>query len=107
MSFEIVIKPRAEWDIRKEVTYLMRERNSRAVRKWQAQVIRFRSQLAIDPHRYPQADEAEDLGLDLRELIIGGKRGTAYRVLFTIVGNSVIVQRVRQAARDRLTDEDL
>ncbi len=102
-----MIKPKAKWDIRKEESYLMRERDSRAVRKWQAQVLRFRTQLAIDPHRYPQADEAEELGLDLRELSIGGRRGTAHRVLFTVVDNSVIVQRVRQAAQDRLTEDDL
>ena len=68
---------------------------------------RVEAMLAFDPHRYPQADEAEELGLDLRELSIGVGRGTAHRVLFTIVGDSVIVQRVRQAAQDRLTDDDL
>ena len=107
MSFEIVIKPKAKWDIRKEESYLVRERDSRAVRKWQARALQFRTQLGIDPHRYPQAEEAEDLGLDLRELTIGGRRGTAHRVLFTIVDNSVIVHRIRQAAQDRLTVDDL
>ncbi len=102
-----MIKPKAEWDIRKEESYLLRERDSSALRKWQAQVLRFRTQLGIDPHCYPQAEEAEELGLDLRELSIGGRRGTAHRVLFTIVDKSVIVQRVRQAAQDRLTDDDL
>ena len=107
MSFEIVIKPKAKSDIRKEESYLVRERDVRAVRKWQSQVLRFRTQLAIDPHRYPQADEAEELGLDLRELIICGRRGTSHRVLFNVVANSVIVQRIRQAALDRLTEDDL
>ena len=54
--------------------------------------------------RYPQA---EDLGLDLRELSIGGRRGTAHRVLFTICGNLVVMHRVRQAAQDRLSEADL
>lgn len=107
MSFVIVIKPKAQWDIRKEERYLMREHDSRAVRKWQAQVLRFRTLLAVDPQRYPQAEEADDLVLDLRELVLGRKRGVAHRVLFTIEGESVVVHRIRQAAQDRLTEEDL
>ncbi len=107
MNFEIVIKPKAKWDIRKEESYLTRDRNTRAVPKWQARVIHFRTQLAADLHRYPQAEEADDLGLDLRELSIGKKRGTTHRVLFTIRGNLVVVHRVRQAAQDRLTEDDL
>ena len=59
------------------------------------------------PTAIAQAEEAENLGLNLRELAIGGRRVTAHRVLFTIVDNSPIVQRVRQAAQDRLTEDEL
>lgn len=107
MSFVVVIKPKARRDIHKEERDLMRERDSRAVRKWQAQVLRFRTLLASDPHRCPQADEADNLALDLRELVLGRKRGIAHRVLFTIEGDSVVVHRIRQSARDRITEDDL
>jgi hypothetical protein len=52
------------------------------------------------------ADEAADLGLDLRELLYGRRRDV-YRVLFTIDGQTVNVLRVRHAAQDRLTPRDI
>ena len=62
--------------------------------------------LANNPDRCPLADEAADLGLDLRELLYGRRRNV-YRVLFTIEGQTVNVLRVRHAAQDRLTPGDV
>ena len=62
--------------------------------------------LEADPHRYPEADEAADLGLDLRELL-HGKHRQVYRVLFTIDGNTVNVHAVRHATQDRLNPGDI
>ncbi len=57
--------------------------------------------LEQSPDRCPVADEAADLGIDLRELLYGRRRGV-YRILFTIEGSVVHVLRVRHAAQDRL-----
>ena len=107
MTFEVSFKSKARRDINKEASYQYRKRGPHAELRWVGEMDRVEWLLAADPHRYPQADEAEELGLDSRELSIGGRRGTAHRVLFTVVDNSVIVQRVRQAAQDRLTEDDL
>ena len=107
MTFEVNFKPKARRDINKEASYQYCKRGTSAELRWVGEVDRVESLLAADPNRYPQADGADDLGLDLRELSIGGKRGTAHRVLFTIHGNSVVVHRIRQAAQDRLTEDDL
>ena len=58
--------------------------------------------LETDPNRYPAANEAADLGVELRELLYRRRRNV-YRVLFTIEGQTVNVLRVRHAAQDRLT----
>lgn len=107
MTFVVSFKSKALRDINKEASYQYLKRGTRAELRWVGEMDRVELLLAVDPCRYPQAEEAEDLGLDLRELTIGGRRGTAHRVLFTIVDNSVIVHRIRQAAQDRLTVDDL
>ena len=107
MSFRVEFETEARRDIEKESRYLRREVGARAENRWRSQVDRFLIQLETDPHRYARAEEADDLQRDLRELIIGKKRGTTHRVLFTIRGNLVVVHRIRQAAQDRLNDDDL
>ena len=106
MRFRVEFETKARRDIEKEARYLRREYGARVENRWRSQVNRFLIQLETEPHRYARAEEAEDLQRDLRELIIGKKRGTTHRVLFTIRGNLVVVHRVRQAAQDRLTEEE-
>jgi hypothetical protein len=67
-------------------------------------MIRIVENLETDPNRYPSADEAADLGVDLRQLLYGRRRNVS-RVLFTIEGQTVNILRVRHAAQD-LPDSD-
>jgi len=62
--------------------------------------------LEVAPRIHPEADEADELGCELREAAFRFGRA-AYRILFTITGDSVNVIRVRHAAQDRLTDADI
>lgn len=52
------------------------------------------------------ADEAVDVGIELRELI-HRRRRTVYRGPFTVEETEVTILRVRNAAQDRLTDADV
>ncbi|MFO0821740.1 MAG: hypothetical protein U0792_01250 [Gemmataceae bacterium] len=58
------------------------------------------------PDRCPQADEAADLCIDLR-VLVSGRRRKAFRILFTFDATTVNVHRVRHAAQDRLTEDDI
>ena len=107
MSFRVALETKALRDIEKESRSQRREGGARAESRWRSHVERFQLQLEADPLRYPQAEEADALNIDLRELIVGKKRGTAHRVLFTIRGNLVVIHRIRQAAQDRLNEDDL
>ena len=107
MSFRVVFEAKARRDIRKEEEYQLRERGARAVRRWRELVLRVRMLLGIDPLVYPHAEEDGDLRIGLHELAVGKKRGSAHRFLFTIDGNRVLVLRVRQAAQNRLAEDDL
>jgi hypothetical protein len=57
--------------------------------------------------RFPQAHEAVQSGIDLREYQIGNQRGSVYRLLFTIDDSIVNVLSVRPAAQDWLDSDDL
>ena len=58
------------------------------------------------PERCPLAEEATDIGLEIREIHVGKRRGV-YRLLFQIRGRVVDILRVWHSARDVISPEDL
>ncbi len=74
--------------------------------KWFAQLLAAVATLEKMPERCPAAAEADDLGVDIRELLVGKRHGT-YRILFSISGKTVYVLRVWHGARDQVTRDDL
>jgi plasmid stabilization system protein ParE len=96
---------RAMADIRAATLWRSRRSPSNAAR-WHAGVLNAIRALANNPDRCPLADEAADLGVDLRQLLYG-RRPHVYRILFTIDGQTVNVLRDRHAAQDRLAPDDL
>lgn len=62
--------------------------------------------LELQPERCSRAAEAEDVGRDIRELLLGKRRGT-YRILFEVHGRNVYILRVWHSARDAFTASDL
>ena len=105
MPFQVIFRPRARSDITAAVAWLARTSPTAATR-WRNGLLRFVEDLETDPNRYPAADEAADLGVDLRELLYGRRRNV-YRILFTVDGQTVNVLRVCHAAQDRLTPGDV
>ena len=106
MSWTVILLPRAKADIR-SVGEWFGSRNRRAESRWYAQMLRVVEKLATNPSHYPQAEDNFNADIDLRELIVGRRRGMVHRVLFTIGGQIVYVHRVRHAAQDTLSVEDL
>ena len=105
MAHTLNISARAMADIRAAVAWL-RQRNAAAAARLHAGILAAVRSLATNPERCPLADEAADLGVDLRELLYGRRRNV-YRILFTVEGQAVNVLRVRHAAQDRLGPGDV
>jgi len=105
MPFRVVFRPRARADVAAAAAWLA-GKSSAAAARWRAGFLRIVQKLEDNPALYPTAGEAADLGVDLRELLYG-RRSSAYRVLFTITGQTVNVLRVRHAAQDRLKPGDI
>jgi plasmid stabilization system protein ParE len=105
MPFQVIFRPRARSDITATASWLARSSPTAAAR-WRTSLFRIVENLETDPNRYPAADEAADLGVELRELLYRRHRNV-YRVLFTIDGETVNVHRVRHASQDRLSPDDI
>lgn len=58
------------------------------------------------PDRYPLADDAAKIGIELRQMLYGHKRHV-YRILNTIDGQTVNIHGVRHAAQDDLKPGDI
>ena len=107
MAFTVVFQRRADADVRNEIAWQEATLGLRAADRWRTGFLSFViGALEADPHRYQRADEAGELGVDLRELL-HGRRRQVFRVLFTIDGETVNVLRVRHSTRDRLQPGDL
>jgi plasmid stabilization system protein ParE len=63
--------------------------------------------LAESPDRCPASPETNLLPTGLRELHFGLGRKATHRIVFTIIGQDVRVLRIRHAAQQGLTLDDL
>ena len=106
MNFVVLTYRRADNDIREAVRWMAENLSPRVARSWHTGLMNALDSLEQNPDRCPLAEEAEELHVELRELLYRRQR-TVYRVLFTITGTTVDVLRVRHAAQDRLTDADI
>jgi plasmid stabilization system protein ParE len=96
----------ADTDIEHVVTWIRRHVSPSSAAQWHTRTENAILSLSSNPQRCPEADEAAELGVNLRVLLTGRRR-SVYRILFTIDGDTVNVLRVLHAARDRVKPEDL
>jgi plasmid stabilization system protein ParE len=106
MARTVLLRPGAVSDLREITRHISQRVSQASADRWLARIQAAIGQLATDADRHPQAEEAAELNIDLREML-HGRRPHVYRVLFTIDGDTVHVLRVRHAAQDRLTEGDV
>jgi plasmid stabilization system protein ParE len=102
----VVSLSKAEADIRRIAMRIARTVSPSSALRWRAGILAKVRTLADNPAMWPLADEAEEIGIELRHVLFG-KRRHVYRILYTFDGKTVFVHRVRHAAQDRLTADDL
>jgi len=104
MTFRVIIQPPAQADI--EETYRWIAKSSpQSAATWYNGLIDAIETLTTLPHRCPLAPENDAFEEEIRQLLYG-KRGGVYRILFTLVGETVRVLHVRYGARRYLTPEE-
>lgn len=106
MKFQVRLTAKAEQDIGGVLAWFQEQSAESAGARWFAQLMARITTLESHPERCGLAAEAEDLGLEVRELAFGRRRGR-YRLLFQIQGRTVFILRVRHSARDAISRDDL
>lgn len=106
MTRVVVIRSKAEWDIRRNAIWLRKAFSAHTADRWNDDIIAAIAKLTRRADQHPEADEAADLGVTLR-CKLQGRRPHVFRILFSLTDDAVVVHRVRHAAQDRLDEDDL
>jgi plasmid stabilization system protein ParE len=97
VTYRIIFTPRARADAMNAFRWI-EERSPTAAARWYAGLRRAVAKLAKMPERHPIAEESEQLGLNLRQMLYGRRRGV-YRILFSIEGDTVYLHFIRHSAQ--------
>jgi plasmid stabilization system protein ParE len=106
VPYQLVLRFKAFADILHNTGWMKRHISAKKALQWQASIQKAIHSLTQNPNRWPEADEAHELGIDLRVLLHGRGRHI-FRILFWIQEDTVHVLRVRHASQDRITADDL
>ena len=101
MTYHLIIEPTAERGIREAVRWIAGQSSPALAARWHHGLIRKLDTLKSHPMRCPLAAENEKFPEELRELL-HGKRGSKYRIIFTIRVLAVHVLYLHHRARDEL-----
>ena len=97
MTYDVIVTPTADAEAMEAVAWYA-ERSTKAAQRWHAGLTRALNSLAKLPTRCPVSQEdSKALGCEVR-LLLHGKRRGVYRILFSIVGDTVWILRIRHSA---------
>ena len=99
-AYRLILQPAAETDIEDAFRWIQEQSPARAT-KWLNELMQAIESLAVFPLSCPLAPENDYFAEEIRQLLYG-KRGSVYRVLYTVVNQEIHVLHVRHGSRDVL-----
>jgi plasmid stabilization system protein ParE len=106
VKYRVRLTAKAEADVDGVLRWFQEQQATVAGGRWFSRLMAKIDTLETHPERCGIADESEDLGVEIHELLFGKRHGV-YRILFQIEGQTVQILRVWHGARDRVSPEDL
>ena len=106
MKYQVQLTAKAERDVDQILHWFHEQHATAAGGRWLMQILSTIDTLEKHPERCGLAAEAEELGLELRELLFGKRHGK-YRILFIVRKNVVSILHIRHTARDAVLPEDV
>jgi len=107
MIYRVVLTEQASDDLDATTDWWAAHRDREQAARWFSGIGDKLLTLREYPDRMPLADENEEFPYTLRELHYGVTSRPTHRAVFTIVGDKVLVLRVRHSAQDRITLDDV
>ncbi len=96
MKFHVVITNMASAEMEWAHAWIA-DRAPLAADRWKQRLLTAVRSLETSPAGYPLAPEAANFGREIRQMLFGKRRG-AYRILFEIQDDTVVVLRIRHGA---------
>src|SRR5271155_3536848 len=101
MTYHVIVTTTADDEAMEAVRWYA-ERSPDAAQRWHDGLARAIDNLAWMPTRCPVSpDDSKALGCEVR-ILLYGKRPGVYRILFSLIGDTVWILRIRHSARDLL-----
>ena len=107
MSFRVLISPRAVDDIARNATWWAENHSVEQALKWEEAIFGKIRSLNTFPESHPIAFENPNFKYELREAHFGLGSRPGYRILFTVVGETVNVLTVKAAEEDWIAPDEL
>jgi|GEM_PF-631080 plasmid stabilization system protein ParE len=108
MTYRIRQTRRANRDVDAIFNWIANVRQARqGATSWRGAYRNALAMLAGDPESYPEAIEADDLGVDLRQFTFKTRRGQVYRGVFTVDDGDVLILRIRGPGQAPLDSDEL
>jgi plasmid stabilization system protein ParE len=99
--FKVRVSAAAKSEMRAAYCYIRRNSPANAVR-WREGLLDAGNSLKDFPERCPLALEQHSSEFEIRQLVYGN-----YRLLFTILDDTVVILHIRHAARQPMCPEDI
>ncbi len=106
MTYPVRISRRAEWDAT-NIRNWIAEHSPSGARQWLDAFEQAIKSLEISADHCALAPEADELGIELRELSFHTRRGRPYRLLLIIENGEVLIASVRSGGQDLATWSEL
>ncbi len=106
MNYHVLLTHKAEQDVESALRWFDEQSANAAGTRWFARLMDQIATLESHSDRCPVTPEALEIGLEIRELGFGRRRGR-YRLLFRIDGKSVVILRIWHGAGCHLTRRSL
>jgi plasmid stabilization system protein ParE len=106
VKYRVRLTAKAEADVDEVLRWFQEQRATNAGERWFSRLMAKIDTLETHPERCAVAAESEDVGLEIRELLVGKRRGVC-RIVFRIEKRAVYILRVWHAARDEISPDDL
>ena len=107
MSYEVIITDQAQQELEHACTWWAENRSAREASQWYDGMAEAIRSLAVNPARFPFADENDLFPHELHQLNYGLVRRPTHRIIFTIRRNQVVLLRIRHVAQKPFAPEDV
>ena len=106
MTLPVRVLPRAKKDFRHIFSYIEAQ-SVQGSNRWKDAFRECTNRVASNPERIARAPENDFAKLELRQALFKTPKGLTYRMVFTVLDETVLILRVRGPGQPPLTEDEI